>query len=82
MRISEKNMLPSIPIGAPEDVQELVMRTGQLFHYYLGNGCAKPKTAGKISVETKPELAYFIEVCRESQQIFGGDEYMLFDKIF
>ena len=74
--------LPPALINASEYVKEVVARTGQLFRYYFANRCSKPETAWKITLEQTPELKYFIEVCGENQQIYGEDEYMLFDKIF
>ena len=64
--------LPDSLNGAPRYIKELVVRTGQLIRYYFTNGCTKPKTALKITMEQTPELKYFIEVCKVNQQIFGG----------
>ena len=80
--IDYETILPAMLQDAPEYVKELVARTGQLLHYYFKNGCTKPKTAWKITVEKNPELRYFIEVNMEYQQIYGGVDYMLFDRLF
>ena len=80
--IDFQNVIPASLQNASEYLQELEARTGQLFRYYLENGCTKSKANLKISIELVPELKYFIEVCRENQQIFGGDDYVLFDRLF
>ena len=80
--INNPKFLPGSLENAPGYVKELVVRSGQLLRYYFANGCTKPETTLKITIEQTPELKYFVEACKMHQQIYGGDDYVLFDRIF